>query len=771
MNKTLKVMTSAALLAGVVAPVAVTTVDAANTNNLVNKVVNVADDFKSDVTKTDHFLRITEDDMEFTSTGDTFRLSLPSGVKWLKDEYKKAANASKIAGGDVKVVSATDRDLELQILNNDLGAADDSYDLPLWYEVDGAEGELKVTVDPRGSIITGGQYTFAIVGDGSTSVSIASVKTIRDGGAIDDIRLDENSIGSLYAKDYDVAEFADPKDADFQEISLTLPSNFQWKDGSDIKANPGKYIEAAGGFTGKIGALEAEVDENKLTILFKFDGEPEKIGTFYIKGLSIDADKDADYGEIEVDLDGDEVSSGTMVIAKYGDFGTTAELEDDVPTLLAGRLTDDKKDIETVEVLLKETVAGSWLSNRTVDIEFPTWVKVVGVDISDDKNIDNAAKLITNMTDDIKGDSNEISFDTPDMGDSGKKEFKVKFYISSKADTEGDVTVKIGGRAGIEVDETVIAKVVSPVKVETEKVDVRTGIKEQPLNDIVITEAVKGALLDNREVQLKLSDGEFTDNEPTITVEEGNVKIDEDSIDINEDGILTFEIDGKSTRASKIKISGLSLDLSRSVPEGDVTVEVGGPSILQNSADGQVALNVFGLSKLGDKTYAKNSENVFGDINDSDVDAGEFDRDYVTKVKVATVVTPAEGNVSAETVTLTIGSSTMKVGDKEVALDAAPFIEASTGRTYLPLRAIANAIGASSVEWDNATRTATVVKGGLVAQMTIGQNQYVLNGAKIGMDGKAQIVSERTFLPIRALGNALGANVEWDAATQTVTIK
>lgn len=781
MNKTLKVMASAAMLAGVVAPVATTTVNAANTKNIVDKVLYVADDYDAaNVAPTDvNNLIIKADDLDIT-TNDTFRLSLPSGVKWVKDNY--TVNAPVKSGSPFTVVSKTDRDLELRI-DTQLSKTQEAQ-IPLFYKIDGAEGEVKVTVDPRDSKISGGQYTIAVVGTGKTTASISSVKTIKDGGTIDDIRIDETSIGALWSSDYAASKNK------AQKFTLTLPSKYNWLKTNDTE------ISLGGGFVGSVGTIGANDitgwGTNKLTVSFKFTTEtaPSKLGTFYIKGLAIDADKDAEFGEIEADLDGDKVTSGTLVVANYGDYGTDASLKGDVPTLLAGRLTDDKKDVEAVEVTLKERVAGSWLPGRSVDVTLPSWVKVIGVDVSGKKYFDKTPSgsysddaIAALFNSDIKGDSNEISFNLPsDLADQGsnKREFKVKFYISSKADATGDVTVKIDGRAGLEVAETVIAKVVAPVTVETEKTDVRTGIKKQPLKDVVITEAVKGAMVDNGTVRLKLSDGEFTDEKPTITVKEGNVKIKSDSITVNGDE-LTFDIDGESTRASKIVISGLSLDLNRAVPEGEVSVEVGGSAIVQNSADG-FALKTANLTSVGDKEYLATNPNsteaqegktnyILGSNNGNGIDAGEFDRDYVVKKAVATVTTPAEGNVSAEKVTLTIGSTTMKVGDKEVAIDAAPYIEASTGRTYLPLRAIANAIGANSVDWNNASRTATVIKGGLVAQMTIGQNSYVLNGAKIGMDGKAQIASERTFLPIRALGNALGANVEWDAATQTVTIK
>ncbi|MEC1781366.1 copper amine oxidase N-terminal domain-containing protein [Schinkia azotoformans] len=764
MNKTLKVMTSAALLAGVVAPVAVTTVDAANTKNIVDKVLYVADDYDAMDLKNPNNLIIRADDMNIATTGDTFRLSLPSGVNW-SDGY--FTEGKLIDNDQLTVVSRTDRDLELRIEKKIAKAPGEEYKIPLYFEVDGAEGDVKVTVDPRDSVLSGGQYTIAVIGGGKTTASIASVKTIKDGGQIDDMRIDETSLGALY------------NDGAKQKITLTLPSNFKWD-----KNISSSNISLGGGFT-EAGVIDVKNDlivtpkDNKLTIEFKFSKQASKIGTFYIKGLKIDADKRAEFGEIEVDLDGDKVSSATIVVAKYGDFGTDASLKGDVPTLLAGRLTDDKKDVETVEVLVKETVAGSWLPGRSVDVEFPTWVKVLGVDVSDAKNIKdkdgNNAKVEDLFNSDIEGKSNEISFDLPsDLKDTdSKREFKVKFYVSTKADTEGDVTVKISGRAGIEVAETVVAKVVAPVKVETEKVDVRTGIKEQPLKDIVITEAVKGALLDDKTVQLKLSNGEFTDKKPKITVSEGNVKIKEDSINVD-GGVLTFEIDGESTRASKIVVSGLALDLNRSVPEGEVTVEVGGDAIVQNSTFGDdwALYKAFGKNdaKFGDTTFKYDAKDPEYDLSGK-VDAGEFDRDYVVKKAVATVVTPADGNATVVPATFTIGSTTYKVGEVEKTMDVAPFVEA--GRTFMPVRYVAEAIGISkdNILWDQATQTATFIKAGNVAQLKVGSKTLTVNGANISMDTAAKVKDGRTVIPVRFVAQALGASVNYDEANKTVTVK
>ena len=63
-----------------------------------------------------------------------------------------------------------------------------------------------------------------------------------------------------------------------------------------------------------------------------------------------------------------------------------------------------------------------------------------------------------------------------------------------------------------------------------------------------------------------------------------------------------------------------------------------------------------------------------------------------------------------ETIIVTIDATNMIVNGAEVALDSSAIIE--NNRTYLPARAIANALGVSNdnIAWNGATSTATLVK-------------------------------------------------------------
>lgn len=93
----------------------------------------------------------------------------------------------------------------------------------------------------------------------------------------------------------------------------------------------------------------------------------------------------------------------------------------------------------------------------------------------------------------------------------------------------------------------------------------------------------------------------------------------------------------------------------------------------------------------------------------------------------------------------------------------------SEGRTLVPLRTIFEAMGAS-VDWNAETQTVTAVRGGDTVSLTIGSNVMYKNGTAVSLDVPAQIVNSRTLVPARAVAEAFGAFVGWDEPTRTVVI-
>ncbi len=88
-----------------------------------------------------------------------------------------------------------------------------------------------------------------------------------------------------------------------------------------------------------------------------------------------------------------------------------------------------------------------------------------------------------------------------------------------------------------------------------------------------------------------------------------------------------------------------------------------------------------------------------------------------------------------------------------------PFV--SGGRTLVPLRATMESFGAS-LEWDAGAQTAIVRKGTTTVRCKIGDNCVYRNNVRIENDAAAVIQDGRTYLPIRVVLEAFGATVGWD---------
>lgn len=91
------------------------------------------------------------------------------------------------------------------------------------------------------------------------------------------------------------------------------------------------------------------------------------------------------------------------------------------------------------------------------------------------------------------------------------------------------------------------------------------------------------------------------------------------------------------------------------------------------------------------------------------------------------------------------------------------------GRTLVPMRAIFEALGAQ-LYWDNDTQTASAFKGKIAVAVQVGNNYANKNNSPVKLDVAPKIVNERTLIPLRFVSEALGCDVKWDEETMTITI-
>lgn len=91
------------------------------------------------------------------------------------------------------------------------------------------------------------------------------------------------------------------------------------------------------------------------------------------------------------------------------------------------------------------------------------------------------------------------------------------------------------------------------------------------------------------------------------------------------------------------------------------------------------------------------------------------------------------------------------------------------GRTLVPVRAIFEALGAE-VEWDADTRTATGTRGDTTVSVQIDNTTAYVNGESRVLDVPARLINNRTMVPARFISESFGCQVFWDQATQTVRV-
>ncbi len=99
--------------------------------------------------------------------------------------------------------------------------------------------------------------------------------------------------------------------------------------------------------------------------------------------------------------------------------------------------------------------------------------------------------------------------------------------------------------------------------------------------------------------------------------------------------------------------------------------------------------------------------------------------------------------------------------------DVSPIIV--RGRTLVPMRIIFETLGAD-LNWDSPTRTVSGRKAGRVINLVIGSRTATIDGRSVALEQPAQISRGRTLVPLRFVGEALGARVEWDSARAIVHI-
>lgn len=146
------------------------------------------------------------------------------------------------------------------------------------------------------------------------------------------------------------------------------------------------------------------------------------------------------------------------------------------------------------------------------------------------------------------------------------------------------------------------------------------------------------------------------------------------------------------------------------------------------------------------------------------------ERALALSAKIKTLETSSEQIIGRQrpTIILTVGSKTGFIDEVPYSLDAAPFLV--SGRILLPLRFVGEAFGVNFF-WDEQTKTVTYPSSKGDVQLTIGKNSVQVGDSLVTLDTAGKIVAGRTFVPLRFIGESLGAEVIWHGEYKKAEIR
>ena len=529
-------------------------------------------------------------------------------------------------------------------------------------------------------------------------------------------------------------------------ITLKLSGNFEYVEES--------ITEDA--FTFLNSKATVDIDENetdKDTIKFTINNlEKDQLTKLTISGIDIKTTKKCNAGDkATITVSSKSFDSVKLEAARMVEEAVTYTVEDEeVPTIWAGKnyAKDSEDDTNTLEVAIEENTGDILNTSRKATFTFPEGIEVVDIDYDGIKQEDFAYQIDENVV--------EI-WNYGEKAESDETDMQVKFLLNAAPTFSGDVKVTLGGE--FDDVELKVATVKAPYTVEAKTSEVLIDYRYVPVNEIVITEAEEGLLEEGDKIYLEVEKMDFEDA-GSYEVTSGDIDVDVEINDGKTSKQLEVEVKDESTEASTITISGLELYLDRTLPVGGYALQnVKADNILwENSTDKKGEDDKDSYEYVPEANQASNGLFKYKEVTCND--------------KYVEVVTSGRDNDDSTTnrkIVITIGATTMAVGTQTITLDTPAYINAEN-YTELPLRAVSEAFGAT-VGWDDPSNTVTIMMGQRIVSMTIGSKTMYINGTPVQMNTAPEITNERTFVPVRDLANALGiSKIDWNEASQTVTL-
>ncbi|OAB38434.1 copper amine oxidase N-terminal domain-containing protein [Paenibacillus glacialis] len=131
---------------------------------------------------------------------------------------------------------------------------------------------------------------------------------------------------------------------------------------------------------------------------------------------------------------------------------------------------------------------------------------------------------------------------------------------------------------------------------------------------------------------------------------------------------------------------------------------------------------------------------------------------------VSSAMIPNQVAASQSSIAVLLNGKTIRFSDER------PFQD-SQGSVMVPIRSISNALGAEII-WakKNGNTTLDIRDGNNTVSMTVGQTAAVVNGKTKDYGTKIIVMNNRTFVPLRVVGEGFGQEVKWSAVDRIAYI-
>ena len=721
------------------------------------------------------------DNADFYKSGSAIadKGDLTIGIKGDKTQYKNVSEGVKDTTFDVydskdevKVTSLkyTDTDeVEVTISGKLQRGTVLAFDLTSVMDKTSKGKQAKVTVESDDITIAGGSdLTYASVESKGIK---ASVKDTVDVAPDEVVELKELKIEPAVGEAMKAVLKTDSK------LRLKLNSGFEFGKLDDVvlKNNQNKEIDKD---YAKLNKAASSDDEIVIDIKGELDTDVIKISGLKVEATSAKAGATA---TLKIYAEGNDTVS--VEVAKVVDSAVVLSVDKDadVPVIYSGVNVKNvgitsSSDHEALEVTVKETFPGAWNNAKDFTFKLPQGVYIADVQsiTADNMDVKNKTEWFETAYD--KGDYETLTFKKrtwaeTDPSKKDKAELKFTLVLVADPNFEGDVTLTLTGDA-LKEQKVTVAKFVKPFTVVAKQNDMQIDYRNTKVpTDVVIKEAEAGLWDKNVTFALSLDKINFDDDAKVTVDDKSGLKVKDVK---TTKGVVTFKVDGKSDdKPAVVTVSGLTLFMDRNLPAGAYDLDVFSPVML-GAADGNRETVTDQKAPIADNGFL--SQDILGKSTSKRVVADINDDFYSTTAKAGFVNIITAGREDTDSFTtkvvVPVGEKYIVSGENKVEIDVPAYINAN-GYTMLPLRAVAVALGinTNNVLWDQSTRTATVMYGSKIINMTYGQKVVYVNGAMIPATAAVEITNDRMFLGLRDLGNALGVtDITWDQATKTATL-